>query len=605
MDRFIDHRPEQRLQALISQVFDEVHNRGRVSGMGAGVRSWRATFRADRSEIASFMASKGTALVAAILVVPLIAGSIATFGALPLAMLIGAAAGLLTQQLVSRVLHARDVNAILALIKAGENEDEVKSLNWAEVKPKLGGGDPQVVAEMAERIFAKMISDVSKLDDEIQAAREYGREHLDPTQMVAFLLRGEAHILESGGTIKGLPGRKHGSGVFAGLGIRDLSAKSGEFIDPTSRALHRLRRLRFYLRWLTEYMGLLEGAAIDAINYAGEAEEALIKAATIQVTAMGNHEHCGGVCFGPRDADLQFMPGAAIQPVHARYTHVNQAALETHRHAVPLPQGVGASLGNEAWRYNQLEGARSSAMTAALVQPVDKLLDEQAKGFIAARLTEVAGSAVGAWAGGFVGDAISAAMTQAVQRYRVSRPLQERVKLVRDAMQKNDAGQLDQAIADLAAANDLKAVLQAFLLAHSHYPTRIVERTKILRDALEGLRTNRTAGASPFPACENAATAVRYLVKVYHQAEKQAIHVLFVKFALEAIENKIFVEGYKRMFKPVVKEIANFDRSKLVHIDKTWETDPLAVQRHVGKLASRIKAEMEHARDAKAVSYTL
>jgi hypothetical protein len=591
-----DNGAEHRLQALISQVFGEVHGRGTVSGIHAGLRSWKATFRTENGQITAFLVKNGVAIATALLVVPLIAGSIASFGALPIAAAIAAVAGLLTKKLVGMALHARDVNAILALVRKGEDEQEITGLKWDEVAPKLGPGasDPAEIAEMAERIFSKLVSDFTKLDGEIEEAREFGRKHLDATDMVAFLLKAEVHILEKGHPVATLPGFKYGDhqSPFSGIKIGHLSAKSSEF-GPPSRALHRLRRIRFYLRWMTEYMRLHENSAIETINDAIKAEQTIVQACLSQVMITGNHENCGSVCFAPKDGDLQ-LTNPPAPTVSAQYGHVRASALDTRQHAVATPQGMGEKLLNDAWKYNKKEEVKATLQSTAATKAVESLVDEHTKAMMTDAVAGVVGSTMAQWTGGFVGDSISAAMGEAVQRYRVNRPLQNRVRLVRQAMQENEVNGLDEEITKLAGENDVKAVLQAFLLAHSHYPKRILERTQKLQKALTDLQNNGHAkGQSPFASCTEAATTMRYLVKVFHQAEKQAIHILFVKFALEAMDRKIFREGYKRMMRPVLKDIVTFDRAKLVHVDQTRELDPLAVERAVGKalLAQRLAKE--------------
>jgi hypothetical protein len=558
-----DQGVDARLGAMVQQAFNEAHGRGTVSGIGAGLRSWSNTSRGGAE--AAVSATAKAVIVTTLIAIPVVAASIASFGTLPIAAAVIAIAGLAASKVYTVVRHSSDVTAILDRAKKGENLDQGIALRWERVKPD-GLSDETV--EIAEKIFTKLISDVKKLRDELDEFIESVHKSASSTRWshtaaVGYLLKAEAEIHRDGSHTPG-KGAKWGKGNFISWAIYPLSTKSGDIPAKSHVPLHRLRRIRYYLRWMREYMILLEQAAAEAVSAANTVEEVLLAVALRQVVMEGNHGSCGNVCFRARTQDIQEPPPSARQTG-----------------AGPAPQaGVfGLTTGVDAdWAYTSaadragyLRAGREAVagqVVGAATAPAQEALTGQLAQTVASGLGEAAGAAALGMFGTLIGDAISFATKEAFKRYHSTRPLQGRARMIQEAMRENDGGTLDAKVAELAGQNDVEAVLTSFLLAHSHYPTRVKERMDKLSGLVNALPNVSGPGApySPFTDCRHAATAFRYLAKVYHQAEKMRIHILFVGFALDAIDQKIFREGYRVVMKPALEEIKGFDKSKLVHV---------------------------------------
>lgn len=567
---FSDDAAERRLGDLVTAVLNEIRNRGKLSSIHAGARSWASTKKKPRgAEVATYTVGKGTALVVALIIVPLIAVSIGTFGAAPIGLAITAVLGFATKKLFTVAQHSSDVKKLLAFMHRTSDADDDLAINWDAVKPKFDNDlQAKAAVQMADLVFEKLISDVKKLDREIKAYIDSlpAPRRPDRNQVVAMMLKAEMDAVSNAQRAAGATGWvRPSTGQGLDVTIHPLSAKSGTVKNPADKIVHRLRRLRFYIRWLYDYVALLEAHAYDAIEQIRDAEEVVMGAAFRQVHLNGNHSKCGKLCFGPTDADLTPPPAPPVPVTSSGRTGPT-------RSVVPAARALDAMRTADASGPDVLDeqvGKLEKIGNKVFEKGVEKLVTDHIEEAVKGEITKIAGATVGDWAGGFVGDAIGVLVTEIETSFHVKRPLQNRVRSLHKQLQQvSTGGSIDSEIKKLAASNDLRAVLAAFTLVQSHYPKRIKERLDKFKTGVQGVKTafDATKGdakASPFAKCEDAGKLLRYMLKVQHVSEKQQIHILFVKYGLETIDRQIFREGYRRIGKEVFAQITPELRGRL------------------------------------------
>lgn len=621
-----DNHANLRLNNAIAAVREEVATGGSVTRrVGSSLRGWKNTLRIDGGEAGVYAFNKGTALVGALVLVPALAASIGTLGAAPLAALAVGLIAFASSKLYSVISHARDVSNILELTKQGDPLGS-GSLDWNGVAPTLEGERGAATVQLAEKILAKLVSDVQKLDTEVDALLKEQNvkkpDAKDRTRAIATLLKEERAY--------------HQNKTSVITKLHPLATKSGDISNKTDRAVHRLRRLRFYLRWLSGYATELEKSAFNAVETAKETERLLMRMALKQVSVLGNHTHCGDACWGPTDNDLQIVENSSVAstpppppplpprlkagglpvsnagrtppPIPPRPTAippVPKAIPRTVAGASSTPPPIPPRPSNlpslRAVQRGDLAARHMGAGSSKVVDPdayskqekIDKVVDkviekagsEHAAKAVADGVANFVGDTVGEWMGGFVTDGISAAVNQARKTYRVNRPLRQRMLAAQEAL--HDGGSLDEELVSLAEKNDLKAVLRAFSKIHDHYPKRIGERVTKLTAFCAKIR-DRAGSDNGFSDCAEMETALRYLTKVYHLSEKQLIHIYFFNFAVDAIDRQIFREAYKNIMADVFTELKSFDKSTLTHVT-TKEHDPLAMLREINQIKAKLK----------------
>lgn len=519
-----------RLAALASGVVNEIRNRKPLQRMKASLRTVRHTSRVTLSGAGFYLSERTTTVVLTVIAVPAaVAATVGTAGALPVGLVVTAAVAWGVEKAFTKLHHNRDVNEIL------------EALREFELDPESGGPDLSLAAlpgtlDMARKMLDKLVSDTEKLDKEIKRYREASEGS------VRKMPRGELiqWVLEKGKEAAG------SGGVSGDLCLLPVQTKSKVAAKQSGLSLlHlRLQRIRGYIRWVHQAVEGLRAGALLEVQKAREIEPEILQMISVQVHAVGNHLRCSNkLCFGPGPADMndvELRPGDpalanAIQlvPGYAAKSLDTLTALRSELNKLVIAEQASHQLADDL-----IDTAAEEAE-----KPIDNLAGE-----IGSKIGKLGFQAAGEVAGSLLGevakDGLGALINHCKESYRVNRPLLARVRALQDAIREQGEVSLDKEIVKLAEKNDLDAILRALDKATAHYPRRIAERSEKLRKLHESLKgrasSPRFSGQSRFATCAEAATALRYLYKVYHNAEKQMIHLYFVSLALDMLSRKVF-----------------------------------------------------------------
>ncbi len=525
-----DRTHEERLTQLIHGVTDEIQNRKVLQRIKASLRSFRHTHRTTAADAGFYLTERSTGVVLTVVAVPaVVAATVASAGVLPVGLVLTAAVAWGVEKGFAKLRHSRDVSEIL------------EALRKFEANPLTGGPDMRIEAlpdtlDLARNMVEKLISDTEKLTKEIEKTLKASSGSVTQatrSQMIRWVLQEGKKAAGSGGVTERLQ-------ILPVHTKSKVAAKYG----PLSLLHLRLQRIRTYIAWLYQLVENLKQHTLTEVEAARKIEPDLMEWISVQVHAVGNHHACHTkFCFGPGPADMQDVPIQAGDPLFRQATDIARGYASTALASV-------AAFRSEYQKVS-IADERSYTLSDNLIDtaaeqgeaPIEDLAEE-----LGAKIGSLTLGAAGVVAGKLLGelgaDALGTLVELSKQSYRVNRPLMSRVRALQDAMRKNGPVSLDKDIAKLAGENDLNAILRALTKATYHYPKRIAERGAKLSALHQKLKLRAASPLfqrqSRLATCNEAAMALRYLYKVYHNAEKQMIHLHFVGLGLDALSRQVF-----------------------------------------------------------------
>lgn len=524
-----DRTHEERRTQLIHGVVDEIQNRKMLQRMKASLRTFRHTHRTTFADAGFYLSERSTGVVLTVVAVPaVVAATVASAGVLPVGLVLTAAVAWGVEKGFAKLRHSRDVNEIL------------EALRKFEANPLTGGPDMRIEAlpdtlDLARNMVEKLISDTEKLTKEIEKTLKASSGSVTQatrSQMIRWVLQ---------------EGKKAaGYGVTERLQILPIHTKSKVAAKHGALSLlHlRLQRIRAYIAWLYQLVENLKQHTLTEVEAARKIEPDLMEWISVQVHAVGNHHACHNkFCFGPGPNDMEDVRLQASDPLFRQASDIARGYASTALASV-------AAFRSEYQKVS-IADERSYTLSDDLIDtaaeqgeaPIEDLADE-----LGAKIGSLTLGAAGVVAGKLLGelgaDALGTLVELSKQSYRVNRPLLSRVRALQDAMRQKGPVALDKDIAKLAAENDLNAIRRALTKATYHYPKRIAERGAKLSALHQKLKLRAASPLFQKPSrlttCTEAAMALRYLYKVYHNAEKQMIHLHFVGLGLDALSRQVF-----------------------------------------------------------------
>ena len=526
--RSVDSKHEERLSNLIAGVIDEIQNRKALQRMKAALRTFRHTHRVTASDAGFYLSERSTKAVLTVIAVPAaLTATVASAGLIPVGIVVTAAVAWGVEKGFATLRHSRDVNEIL------------EALRQFEANPLTGGPDMQIKSlpdtlDLARNMVDKLISDTEKLTKEIEKflkASSGSVTQATRSQTIRWILR---------------EGKNAAGGSSSRIQLVPIQTKSkvAEKLGAESLLHLRLQRIRAYIAWVYQLVENLKQHTLSEVEEARKIEPELIGWISLQVHAMGNHHTCDKkFCFGPSPDDMTYAP---IQPGDPLFRQASDIARGYASTALASVAAFRSELqkveiaSESSYRLSDTLIDKAAEQGEAPIEDLAEKLGE--------KVGRLAGGATGAVAGQLLGDfgadALGSLVELSKQSYRVNRPLLGRVRKVQEAMRNKGPVSIDKDIAKLAAANDLDAIRRALTKASYHYPKRIAERGAKLSALYRQLQLRGSLpqfqGQSRFANCTEAAMALRYLHKVYHNAEKQMIHLHFVSLALDALSRQVF-----------------------------------------------------------------
>ena len=526
--RSTDRKHEERLSQMIAGVVDEIQNRKMLQRMKAALRSFRHTHRATAADAGFYLTERSTKVVLTVVAVPAaVAATVASAGVVPVGIVLTAAVAWGVEKAFAKARHNRDVNEIL------------EALRRFEANPLTGGPDMRIetlpdTLDLARTMSEKLLSDTEKLAKEIEKflkASSGSVTQATRSQTIRWILR---------------EGKNAASGAASRIQLVPVHTKSkvAEKLGAESLLHLRLQRIRTYIAWLYQLVDNLKQHTLSEIEEARKIEPELLEWIRVQVHAVGNHHGCNAkFCFGPGDADMEDVRIQPGDPLFHQATDFARGYASTALASIAAFRSEYQRVAIADQRSYTGSDALIDAVTDQGEAPIEDLAEQMGEK-IASLTTGAAGAVAGKLLGELGVDALGALVEQCKQSYRVNRPLMSRVRSLQDAMRQKGPVSLDKDIVKLAAENDLNAIRRALTKATYHYPKRIGERGAKLAALHRKLKLRAASplfqSQSRFASCTEAAMALRYLYKVYHNAEKQMIHLHFVGLGLDALSRQVF-----------------------------------------------------------------
>ena len=571
----------ERLKQLLAGVIAEVQNRRALQRAKASMRTFRHTSATSNTHAGLYVVEKSAKVVIVVLAVPLlVAATVGTGGLAPVGMVIAAAAAWGVHKAFSEYRHMLDVNAVLATLAEFERAPE-------SAGPNLSAKELKNTLLMARNMLDKTISDSDKLHKkEIPAyLKELQKLGGGPLPSASDLIK---EVLHMGQLAAGSATGQHGA-----LKLLSVTVKSRHAPNAVSLVHLRLQRIRGYMRWVHQLIEGLKSQALQELADAQALEAKLIERISLQVHAGGNHAACDtNLCFGPSsDTEFMDMPASAIDQnainlsgISAIYGNLNVATFSQAQQSAQIADEQNYS------RIDRIIDQGVSAGSDGIGNAAEQLGE-----VIGDLSTELAGEIAGELFSEFGADALTAAVDQVKQTFRVNRPLFARVKALQDALHESTPATVDAEIVKMAEKNDLKAIRRALDKAIYHYPKRVAERAnkfKTMCAKLDARERAGTMGQSVFVNCGEAADALRYLIKIYHNAEKQMIHLHFVGLGLDSLSRNLFGRSVSLTTARRLPVTPGQLAAGILALKPTQEpqvTDPFAFQRALRQKAGELR----------------
>lgn len=561
-----DKGHQTRLKLLLTEVSKEVQNRIPLQRMKASIRTFRHTRAVSGRHAGFFVVERSLKITFAVLAVPaIVVATVGTAGILPVGFVITAAAAWGVKRAFSTLNHMLDVNDVLNTLGDFERSPESSG-------PNLSPNELQKTLLMARNMVDKLISDIDKLSKKeipkyLDALKKSGVSSLPSDSELI------KEVLQMGKFASENATRQHGP-----LTLLSVTAKSKSAPNAVSLVHLRLQRIQGYLRWIHQ---LVEGLKLQTLQELAETQELefnLIQRISLQVHAGGNHAACdGNLCFGPSSDDLVPGPLTQVQvdenifnAIRNTYSKLTPETFSTIKQQAELAETNDSNRIQKILDLGQKEGSKVT-------------IDDQADQ-LGESIADFSTSLTGEFASKIFSDLFSDVLKGVVdltrESVKVNRPLFARVQEVQEALHASGRASVDDEIVKMAEKNDLNAIRRALNKSTYHYPNRVADRATKFKAMCHKLDTrSNTMGQSVFVNCTEAAAALRYLLKVYHNAEKQMIHLHFVSLGIDSLSRKVFGTSAALSTAPQARYVETQLVNPLNAMKAAWV--PLKLQREI------------------------
>jgi hypothetical protein len=451
------------------------------------------------------LVSIGTGVALAIFVSGAIAASVGTFGAMPIMLVIGALVTILTKKIFAAV---RAINAKkLALKKLSEF---ATSMPDPEVK------DFQTAASFLTEIY-----------------KDIGKINVILTKL----------NVKKGTNLKTTYADKTTYKLGDELTKRSWGFKV-EVTDPKELANilgARLQRITKYCEWLQKYCGVLNLASVDLQDDCfADIENKIMHLVFWQVSSKGQHASCPREnCYAPGDGDVAtrelteqevktWVKNSKLYTQFANNQKQSAALFQSKAGtAVDIDDELEDSIGDQAKDFAKDIGTDFA---------FDQLIEKTAGDAMEEAFDHVGAAVLGS----HVTFGLSSGVAMARQIHQKQQLHAKSGKIRQMLFSSDDAKTIEAEFDALMKELNTAKVLRILNLCANHYPSRIEDRFKKMKDALEKVKSRTPF---QFTSCVEAQKFVRYLLKVHHYVGKQMTYTAILQVWVETLRKTAFHEA--------------------------------------------------------------
>ncbi len=528
-------------------------------------------------QVPEALVSIGLGIGVSILSSAVLAAGVGTFGALPISIALGILLSILAKKIFDAIKAAQAKNLALKIANSNPSDlpqPEVKDDEIAEALIGEVFKDTKKVVEL----MTKIVEDNKKWNTVFPGQNDYR----NVTDINAFKQSPELYFPEQN----------------AKLGQLHRSGGEGALYKPHIEVASRLLRLKKYKIWLDKYFNVLKLAIGDfRADEFVRLEDWVVKTVETQVSAHGNHRACpDDFCYGPDAEDLQKVPLSDNEKQQARvlYSDIlensksfqsqNQmlSQLKATRNPVqvqnddddpsPLKKlDDGLNKMTESWDRMgpnfkiTREEVRKKLLTEVVKSPqtfgtntdiggsnlisqhISQQMGDKFHHVLFGVSQDTAGqmgvAAVGSLAMSSFMAPISFLIGKAIGQYfysrDINRPVMNHVGKLRKMMHYGNTEELEKELKKVWDGKiNQKQAVRAMTMCSRHYPERVKDRLDKLKTLLEKLNLVTVQARSPYGNCPEAQKAMRYLLKVHHNAEKHLVHLALLEMVIDEVYNK-------------------------------------------------------------------
>jgi hypothetical protein len=545
-----DTKVVKRSEDVIKETWDSIRNRnGKIRRTKRGLTTfYNTSIKTTKGvDVVESLVAVGTGIGIAVLSSSVIALSVGSMGALPIAMVMS---------FILAILAKRFFNLIRSTIAKSRALDEL-NLIADSFKSQIKIQDSDLAAAFINEIY----KDIKKID----ALLDKNASPEDKKAVRSTYTSGEAH-------------RKLSKNNF----LYKTSIFPFEFEIGS-----RLKRIDTYVDWLNEYFDLLQKDSNDLLddNFK-QTEEWIYRNLILKAAVTNNHRSCtNDICFQPEEQDLTKLI-CTNNDIDAYLTNskITDIAVKNRGKSIQQVANTAPQITNPVFLDIEEEDDDSSEVKEAVglvvfdsaiglpfaistnpeiaKNAVDPIANAANPNGINAALighaspeagqtltATVEGAAASSAAFAPLGFALGKGIEAAIEYYKTNLPVQNKVNAMRKLLQ-NDAStedEIKEGMEEMLKGIDEKMALRALNKCTNHYPKRIHARLKKLQDMCSKLNESTTSlnsrYESVFSTCGEAQAFVRHILKVHHYIDKQAVHIAMIRSLIQLLQKRAYREN--------------------------------------------------------------
>jgi len=538
------------------------------------LKTYWDTHHVEGSKVTEALVGIGIGIGIAILSSSVLAASVGTFGALPIAMAIGILLALVTKQIFKIYRNQMKKKLALEWLEKIENDPNLK--------PELEQDN------VAAAFISELYKDIPKID---WALKKYVHFEMKDEQK-RFELTGVRDSNRRNRLTN--PDLKRDFLKFAQNVRSSTRLHSGsEYEEEDPRKLEvelgvRAKRVIAYTGWLDKYFDILREASQELEanqEHQGlvDLEDQVMELVALQVSASGNHTKngCKQCCFGPPPPGLSSdWKEAPMDKIREEKFRLNSDILNRMKE---LKNKGLSDLANDPSEFGEVEGSLSTVgfddvkdttldnivgttqglpytiltndhIVSKGVDPLANLVTHGTQGFDANLighvghvtgqeiLKQAGGAAVGSAVFAPVGFLISQGLGLLLENLRQNRPVQNKVSKMRQNFHGGLSKQeVEKFLLEMAKDLDQSKVLRALEMSANHYPKRIKDRLDKLMDLCNQIKLRTPV--IDLKGCDEAQALVRYVLKINNNIEKQILNVALLQIWVRILSKRCLHES--------------------------------------------------------------
>ena len=542
---FDDTTSTNRSHDLVKKTWDSIQSGdGKIRQAKRGLSTYYDTSIKTTTglDVVETLVGVGTGIGIAVLTSSVIALSVGSMGALPIAMVISFILAILAKKFFNLIRSTRSKS---------------RALHELDLIARGQAGNIKVEdSDLAEAFITEIYKDIRKIDALLEKNATAAEKN---TVRASYSHLGTAS------------GKLTTNGIFSKSSKFDYSFEIGS----------RLKRIDVYAAWLENYFQLVQKTSAELLDDKFEETEAWIyRNLLLKIAITDNHSNCtNDLCCAPGLNDLREIntnqqsidnflntskvkefadknQGKSIQQVALTAPKKTQLNLED-TDSTSEDEGINTAVGGVEGAITEhtlqplnalIEGATTKVSGADVVSPKDF---GQAPVEAGQTLAATAASAAASGAAfSLLSLAVGKAVEVAIVRYKTNLPVQNKVNSMRKLLQNPLSSEEDitDGLKEMLKGMDEKMALRALNKSTEHYPIRIQSRLKKLHDMCvkfnEDNASLNSRYKSVFKSCGQAQAFVRYILKIHHYIDKQNAHIAMIATLIKILHKKAYNEEF-------------------------------------------------------------